>query len=222
MKFIDILPSRFVSLISELFASRVWNELRGFLSSFTNRWVSVIWVCVVVIPPIFFVAEIVSIKQYISESANSQWVGSQKDALVSQLKNDSSLETVNATYPAYSSLIAYRGIKVTAQRAGYDNFQFIYENVASYRYDIIIVFTGLWLVILYALRTLGSKTADYSTLDVQKEKVASSETPAKTYGSLESSISEATDNIAVLKDEVHFARRRALDVHHRSSIIDYR
>jgi len=217
MKITDILPSRSTSLITEIFSSKLWQEIRCFLSSFTNRWVSVIWVCVAAIPPVLFVAEIVSIQQKIRVPVESQRVDSLKDTLESRLKENPSLTTVVGSHRLNSSPVAQRAIKVIAQRGNDERTQFQYENIATYRYDTIIVFTGLWLVVLYAIRTLGAKQFDYLTPD-EEERIATTNKPREAHD-INAFLSGAVDNISVLKDEVHFARRRALDIHQRSSIM---
>lgn len=208
--------NRLTSVVANIFSSRVWQEIRRFLSSFVTPWVSVVWVCVVAIPPVFLVAEIVSIQQEIMEPADSLLASRVKDALDTQLKYDPTIEMATGNRPLYSSLVAQRAIKVIARRS-YDRVQYQYENVVTYRYDVIIVFTGLWLVLLYAIRTLGVTKSDYSTFDDSEKSTAYRKVSRPT--DVHASLSGAIDNISVLKDEVHYARRRALDVHQRSSIM---
>jgi len=196
--------------------------IRSFMASFSSRWISLVWVTVAVIPPTFLIAEVASVYQEVLQQANPSQASPPIDRLVeslsTRLKEDSTLKEASGVQWQYPSGVTVRpGMKVTASRFD-DRIVFRYETVPIYNPALIIVCTALWLVMLYSIQVLGSKKNAPATIDIsvnaqntnQSANIPTDESRA---------IVNANDGIGILRDEVLFARRRAAEIHQRSSVM---
>lgn len=142
------------------------SSISNFLSSFSNRFIATTWIGSAALFPIYASGQALLIYQHLKNQDPLSAYSYRIDSTIKQAKEDLATAQNGSTKKYIEDIshqfnpltLASLYVSIEVKKIGDGNFLETTQNKAVVKWDLITISTGLWIVFLFSVRTLGKKT----------------------------------------------------------------